>query len=146
MLDDAAHAESVIGSSGEIDLLVRGDDVVSPTTLAWMTQVQRMLLRRFGDDLRPVVSAPTLLGFLGRADRVSERVVLAIADTGHALIIDDGVGSGSSDDAATATFDGPTEAALRLITGRLGPSHTPATVAVTGNVTLDQLREVFPGF
>ena len=87
-----------------------------------------------------------LLGFLGKADRVGERVVLAIGGTGHMLVIDDGVGAGSSDDEATATFDGPVEAALRLVTGRLGPSHTPATVSVTGNVTLDQLREVFPGF
>jgi len=87
-----------------------------------------------------------LLGFLGKADRVSDRVVLAVGDTGRSIVVDDGVAVGSAAEDATATFDGPTEAALRLISGRLKPAYTPADVAVTGNVTLDQLREVFPGF
>lgn len=87
-----------------------------------------------------------LLGFLGKADRLGEKVVLVIGDTGQSLVIDDGVSVGSANDKATAGFDGPTEAALRLISGRLGPTYTPTTVSVTGNVTLDQLREVFPGF
>ncbi len=30
--------------------------------------------------------------------------------------------------------------------GRLSPEHTPAAVEVTGNVTLDDLRRVFPGY
>ncbi len=30
--------------------------------------------------------------------------------------------------------------------GRLSPEHTPDGVAVTGNVTLDDLRRVFPGY
>ena len=47
---------------------------------------------------------------------------------------------------ATATFAGPLEAALRLLGGRLAPASTPADVDVTGNVTLDDLRRVFPGY
>jgi uncharacterized protein (TIGR03083 family) len=86
-----------------------------------------------------------MLGFLGKADRVGERVVLAIGDTGRSIVVDESVSLAGAD-APTATFDGPAEAALRLISGRLGPAHTPTGVAVTGNVTLDQLREVFPGF
>jgi len=86
------------------------------------------------------------LGFLGKADRVDDRVVLAVGETGKSIVVDDGVSLGSAEDAATATFDGPTEAALRLISGRLKPTYTPASVSVTGNTTLDQLREVFPGF
>ncbi len=49
-------------------------------------------------------------------------------------------------DAPTATFTGPLEAAMRLIAGRLGPTHTPSDVTVTGNVTLEDLRAVFPGY
>ncbi|GAA3523919.1 MMPL family transporter [Nocardioides daeguensis] len=59
------HAEEVLGSSGEVQLLVRGDDVTSPETLAWMTQVQDVVVRRFGDRLHLIVSPPSLLGFLG---------------------------------------------------------------------------------
>jgi uncharacterized protein (TIGR03083 family) len=87
-----------------------------------------------------------LLGFIGKADQVSDPVVLALGDSGFSIAVDDTVSVAASAEAATATFAGPTEAALRLMTGRLGPSYTPSDVSVTGNVTLDQLRAVFPGF
>jgi len=87
-----------------------------------------------------------LLGFLGRADQVGAPVVLALADSGYSIAIDDAVSLAASADAPTATFHGPLEAALRLVTGRLAPSYTPAGVSVNGNVTLDELRAVFPGF
>ena len=34
---------------------------------------------------------------------------------------------------------------MRLLSGRLGAEHA-AGVSVTGNVTLDELRKVFPGY
>ena len=40
----------------------------------------------------------------------------------------------------------PAEAWFRLVTGRLGPGHTPAEVSLTGPLSLDDLRRVFPGF
>jgi uncharacterized protein (TIGR03083 family) len=40
----------------------------------------------------------------------------------------------------------PTEALIRLVTGRLTPEHTPAGVEVTGALSIDELRAVFPGF
>ncbi|MGI5212830.1 maleylpyruvate isomerase family mycothiol-dependent enzyme [Plantactinospora sp. CA-290183] len=40
----------------------------------------------------------------------------------------------------------PAEAWLRLVSGRLGPRHTPEAVRVTGPLGLDDLRRVFPGF
>ena len=46
----------------------------------------------------------------------------------------------------TATFTGPLEAAVRLLSGRLKPEFTADGVGVTGNVTLDELRKVFPGY
>jgi hypothetical protein len=46
----------------------------------------------------------------------------------------------------TATFEGPLEAGIRLLAGRLTPEHTPSGVAVTGNITLDELRTAFPGY
>ncbi|MFL6157436.1 MAG: maleylpyruvate isomerase N-terminal domain-containing protein [Marmoricola sp.] len=95
-----------------------------------------------------------LLGFIGKADQVPGPVALSIPSTGHQLLIDDSVrlvaatgeATGETTGETTATFAGPAEAALRLITGRLRPEHTPAEVIVTGNVTLDELRSVFPGF
>jgi uncharacterized protein (TIGR03083 family) len=40
----------------------------------------------------------------------------------------------------------PAEAWLRLVSGRLAPEHTPASVTLTGEVSLDDLRRVFPGY
>ena len=45
-----------------------------------------------------------------------------------------------------ATLEIPAESWLRLVAGRLAPEHTPAGVSATGAVTLDQLRQIFPGF
>lgn len=87
-----------------------------------------------------------LIGFTGKADRVDRRVVLGLGDTGYSIVIGDQVSLASAGEEPTATFAGPTEAALRLMSGRLRPAYTPASVSVTGNVTLDELREVFPGY
>lgn len=40
----------------------------------------------------------------------------------------------------------PAEAFLRLTAGRLRPDHTPAGVDVGGELTLEDLRRMFPGF
>jgi hypothetical protein len=51
---------------------------------------------------------------------------------------------------APERFDGvlraPAEAWLRLTAGRLAPSWTPPGVEVTGPISLDDLRAVFPGY
>jgi hypothetical protein len=41
---------------------------------------------------------------------------------------------------------GPADAVARLISGRLTPRWTPGGVSVSGNVDLDDLRRVFPGY
>ncbi|MFC6704853.1 maleylpyruvate isomerase N-terminal domain-containing protein [Flexivirga alba] len=98
------------------------------------------LLEQLSGDLA------VLVGFAGKADRVDQRVVLAVGDSGYGVLIDDSVSLAPKVDGVTATFAGAPEAALRLVFGRLGAAYTPADVAVTGNVTLDELRAVFPGF
>jgi NAD(P)H-dependent FMN reductase len=71
----------------------------------------------------------------------------AVVDVhGYGLTIADTVTLSPELDGATAAFAGPKEAAVRLIGGRLTPEYTPETVHVDGNVSLDDLRKVFPGF
>ena len=48
-------------------------------------------------------------------------------------------------DSATATFDGPLEAFVRLVGGRLTDNDADV-VNVEGNVSLDDLQRVFPGY
>ncbi|MFC7529342.1 maleylpyruvate isomerase family mycothiol-dependent enzyme [Actinoplanes sp. GCM10030250] len=87
-----------------------------------------------------------LLGFIGKPDAAGEQAVIEISGTPYRIVLDDRVRLTTQALSATATFTGPLESALRLIYGRLTPKHTPAEVEVTGNVSLDELRAVFPGF
>ncbi|MEP6815217.1 MAG: maleylpyruvate isomerase family mycothiol-dependent enzyme [Marmoricola sp.] len=87
-----------------------------------------------------------LLGFSGKADVLSEPTVVEVQGSPFGLTIDDRVTATAAVRDATATFTGPLEAVLRLIAGRLAPDRTPDAVEVTGNVTLDDLRRVFPGY
>lgn len=87
-----------------------------------------------------------LLGFIGKANAVPDPAVVDIAGAGYALVVADTVSLTDSVAAATATFTGPLESAVRLISGRLTAEHTPADVSVTGSVTLEDLRNVFPGY
>jgi predicted RND superfamily exporter protein len=62
---EAQHAEGVIGSSGEVDVVLNGPDVLSPAALAWMRQAQDAIVTKYGDKVRPIVSPTNLLDFLG---------------------------------------------------------------------------------
>lgn len=84
-----------------------------------------------------------LLGFSAKPGETEREVRLTIP--GGALQITDTVTVSDSVDHPTATFNGPPEALVRLLSGRLRPGHA-AGVTVTGNVTLDELRKVFPGY
>lgn len=87
-----------------------------------------------------------LLGFIGKAAALAEPAVVEIAGSGLSLVIADRVELTAEAPPATATLTAEPESVIRLFGGRLTPSHTPVSVAVTGNVTLDGLRAVFPGY
>jgi uncharacterized protein len=74
---DARTVESVLGASGEIGIELRGPDVTSPAALDWARAAHESLRARHGDQLRPVVSQASLLGFLG-ADPTPEQVGAAL--------------------------------------------------------------------
>ncbi|HEX4062180.1 MAG TPA: maleylpyruvate isomerase family mycothiol-dependent enzyme [Streptosporangiaceae bacterium] len=57
-----------------------------------------------------------------------------------------GPGEEGEDGAGAARFQMPAEALLRLVYGRLDPAHTPPVTVAAGDVGLDRLRQVFPGF
>jgi len=102
-------------------------------------EAAELVLQHYADSMS------FMLGFIGKADRIDEPVRLAVGD--RVISIEDTVGLEAGEGAAsTATYDGPLEAVVRLLAGRLSPEHTPAEVSVSGNVSLDQLRDVFPGY
>ena len=87
-----------------------------------------------------------LLGFLGKADQLDEPAVIAIADSGVAIVVHESVTLSRSSAEPTARFGGELEAALRLVSGRLKAPYLPPDLTVTGNVTLADLQRTFPGF
>ena len=64
-LQDATAVEKVLGSSGEVGVVLRGPDTLSPTALAWSRQAETALVSGFGDRMRPVLGTPDLFAFLG---------------------------------------------------------------------------------
>lgn len=64
-LSDATYAETLLGSSGEISVVLKGHDVASAAALAWGRSVEDRIVRALGDRVRPVISVADLLRFLG---------------------------------------------------------------------------------
>ena len=94
------------------------------------------------------------LAYLGHADLFAGRPAAIAVETtdpprSYVLTIADAVSlapappGGAADAAANLRL--PAESWLRLTYGRLRAEHTPADVALTGDITLDDLRRVFPG-
>jgi uncharacterized protein (TIGR03083 family) len=93
-----------------------------------------------------------LLGWIGKADALAGEHLLSVETTEperrFGLSISDSVALVDEPaTGATATLTLPAEAWLRLLTGRLAPDRTPASVVLTSDtVTLEDLRRVFPGY
>ena len=66
-----------------------------------------------------------LLGFIGKAEHLSEPTRVRIQDTDVVIAIDEQVSLATPATGATATFTGAPEAAIRLIGGRLTAPYTP---------------------
>lgn len=64
-LEQARHAEEVLGSSGELSIVLHGKNVTSPEALAWTRKAQQTLVQRHGDELHPLLTLADLLRFLG---------------------------------------------------------------------------------
>jgi predicted RND superfamily exporter protein len=62
---DIRHAEEVINTSGEIQVLLSGPNVLTADALQWLRRAEESVVLKRGDALRPIVSLPDLLRFLG---------------------------------------------------------------------------------
>lgn len=64
-VEQAAEAERVLGASGNVNVVLRGNNVLRADALRWSQRVQDTVFARYGDRVHPVISAPDLLSFLG---------------------------------------------------------------------------------
>jgi hypothetical protein len=92
-----------------------------------------------------------LIQFLGHADAYAGSVQLEVItnDPGRhfGLTIADAVALGDVPAEADGGITLPAESWLRLVAGRLTEEHTPNTIVVAAEtITLDDLRQVFPGY
>jgi predicted RND superfamily exporter protein len=62
---DARHVQNVMGSSGEIAVALTGADTMDTQTFAWMRKAEDAIVSNHGDEVRPILSPPALLRFLG---------------------------------------------------------------------------------
>ncbi len=95
--------------------------------------------------------AAALMGFLGRAGELEGRPVSIAVNTtdpdrSFGIEVGEKVSVVETPDSPDAVVTTPAEWWLRLVGGRHAPEHTPDDVRITGTVTLDDLRRVFPGF
>ena len=75
------------------------------------------------------------------------RVDLSDPRTAFGLTLtESGCGIGEVPAAPDGVLTLPAEAWLRLVHGRLSADHTPTEAATSGDITLDTLRQVFPGY
>jgi uncharacterized protein (TIGR03083 family) len=92
-----------------------------------------------------------LLGWISKADALGGRtahlaIELSDPQAAYGLDLGEAVALGEPPASPDGVLTAPAEAWLRLLTGRLAPRYTPAGVEVTGPVSLDDLRKVFPGY
>lgn len=64
-LQRAKVAERTLNTSGEVDVVLRGPDVLSPAALTWQNSALASVVSAHGDELRLVASPSTLFTFLG---------------------------------------------------------------------------------
>ena len=72
-LDQVNAAEQTLGFSGELDVMLRGANVLEPRVLAWSTRAEQTVVTKNGDQMRPLLTYGRLLAFLG-SDATAEQV------------------------------------------------------------------------
>jgi uncharacterized protein (TIGR03083 family) len=76
------------------------------------------------------------------------RLAVATSDPDQRFVLDLGTKArlvNAGDGAVSGSLRLPSEALVRLVTGRLDPAHTPAGTVAEGRPSLDELRRLYPG-
>jgi predicted RND superfamily exporter protein len=94
-MSEANHVTDTVGSSSQVEIALRGPDVLSPKAMGWMRKAEQNIVSAHGDELHPVLTPPLLLRFLwtGAGQPSSEQIHAAArllpSYLTHAVIRDD---------------------------------------------------------
>ncbi len=133
-LQQGVAAQSVLGASGELDVYVRGANVLTPGFLSWYQRAQDRLILAHGDQMRPIVTPATLLSWLGTSPTPAQ--ITAATEVLPSYLTDAAIRSDHKQ--AVMAFGvqlGSLGSESRLIASvrrLLPPAPVGATVSVTG--------------
>lgn len=102
--------------------------------------------------LVPVLLAdiPPMVPMLARPEGLTSVIAFDVTEPDRRLRlrIADGAATmtGDGDDRANTVVHLPAESFVRLTSGRLRPEHTPRSVRVEGELSLAEIRRIFPGY
>ncbi len=157
-LDDRARADLAVDLGflpQPVDVATAGRFRLNEAALhSWDVRVALDPSARVHPDAVPLLldQLGLMLGFLAKPATLGRRAVdvavsLSEPTTSLGLHLEEArCALGEPATAPDARLTTSAEAWLRLTTGRLGPAYTPDDVTVSGTISLDTLREVFPGF
>lgn len=93
---------------------------------------------------------PSMAPMLARAPESSGVIMFKLSEPDRTLslhLTDEAVTMTQTGfDDAPSVVEMPAESFVRLVSGRLGPLHTPKSVSLRGRFSLDDIRRVFPGY
>jgi uncharacterized protein (TIGR03083 family) len=97
-----------------------------------------------------IVDVEVRLGWISKPESLGRpaTVRVELTDLGRSfiLVLAEHATIGNGDEETDAVLRLPAEVWVRLATGRLAPAATPGSIELSGSVTLDELRAIFPGF
>jgi predicted RND superfamily exporter protein len=127
-------AESLLGAGGDLEIVVRARDALSPALVAWYQRAEEVVVANAASWLRPVVSPASLLSWLGpspNAEQISTAVSIIPPYLLHAV-----VAPGSRE--AEMVFAGPIGPEVErgevipVLRSLIPPPPPGSTVTVTG--------------
>jgi uncharacterized protein (TIGR03083 family) len=94
---------------------------------------------------------PSFAGFFAKPSAKAGRVAVSTTDPARTYLLElrmDGAAltEGGENETAGTSLAIPAESFVRLTGGRLASEHTPASVTISGELSLDALRAAFPGY
>jgi uncharacterized protein len=145
-LADANHVQDVIGTNGELNVVLRDDDdpatpeadVRSPEAWTWMQDANQRIVRDHGDVMSPVLSLPNLLDFLGTAptaDQIAAGLRLMPDSLTSSVVRSDGRMANMSYGVSLDDLAG-LAAVTRQVTADLPPPPPGMTAELTGLPTV----------